>query len=125
MGDPYAHLERAGGETFARIMPGIESDPRGVAALGRTVLFGDVWNRPHLSVRDRRLITLTVLGLTGGERVTRLHVRAALRSGDLSPDELDAFLVHFGFYAGFPRGSALNGLVQDELEAFRRERDPA
>jgi 4-carboxymuconolactone decarboxylase len=117
--DPYAHLAEIGAETFARLLPGAQSDPVSVNALGHRILFGDLWNRPGLSVRDRRLITLTILGIIGDERVTTLHTRAALDTGDLTPDELEAFLIHFALYAGFPRGSMFNRIARPEIERTR------
>lgn len=117
--DPYAHLAEAGAETFARLMPGAHSEPVGVNALGHRILFGDVWNRPDLAVRDRRLVTLTILGMIGDERVTTIHTRAALDTGDLTPDEFEAFLIHFALYAGFPRGSAFNRIARPEIERTR------
>ena len=49
---------RPSGDLQPRIAPGL-------ATLTDDVLFGDVWNRPELSPRDRSLVTLTVLIATG------------------------------------------------------------
>ncbi len=62
--------------------PDIPGDP----FLDTTIehLFADVWARPGLGVRERRLITLTILIAIGNEMTLRLHFGAAMKSGDLS-----------------------------------------
>lgn len=53
------------------------------------VLFGDVWQRPGLSVRDRSLVTVTVTVLAALGRTEQLgsHLSRALDNG-LTKDEL-------------------------------------
>ena len=65
------------------------------------VLFGDVWQRPGLSPRDRSLIT--VAALVALNRVGQLpfHLQRAVDNG-LSPDELAEAITHLAFYAGWP-----------------------
>ncbi|MEU2686870.1 carboxymuconolactone decarboxylase family protein [Streptomyces hygroscopicus] len=65
------------------------------------VLFGDVWERPGLSPRDRSLVTVSVLAaLYRGEQLG-YHLRVALRNG-LSVEELSEAVTHLAFYAGWP-----------------------
>ena len=65
------------------------------------VLFGDVWQRPGLSPRDRSLIT--VAALVALNRVAQLpfHLQRAVDNG-LSTDELAEAITHLAFYAGWP-----------------------
>lgn len=65
-------------------------------------LFAEVWSRPALSVRERRLVTLTILACLGHEPTLKLHLNAARRSGDLSDTEIDELLLHLAHYAGWP-----------------------
>ncbi len=81
-------------------------------------LFPDVWARGGLSIRDRRLVTLTILGCLGHEAHLELHIRAAMR-GDLSDEELDELMLHITHYAGWPVGSIVSGVVR----RLRAERD--
>lgn len=69
------------------------------------VLFGDVWERPELSKRDRSLITVALL--TAGYRSGQLpgHINRALDNG-LSQEEIGELITHVAFYAGWP--SAMN-----------------
>jgi limonene-1,2-epoxide hydrolase/alkylhydroperoxidase/carboxymuconolactone decarboxylase family protein YurZ len=123
--DPYAELTQRADETVRRLMPGpYQQRPQrssGPLSWARAVAFGDLWNRPHLNDRDRRLITIAILGLIGSEETISIHVGAALRHGDLGTADLNELVAHFGGYAGFPRASALNAAVQREIEAFRAE----
>ncbi|MEV0092350.1 carboxymuconolactone decarboxylase family protein [Streptomyces sp. NPDC050738] len=65
------------------------------------VLFGDIWERPGLSPRDRSLVTVSVLAaLYRGEQLP-YHLGKALENG-LSVEELSEAITHLAFYAGWP-----------------------
>jgi 4-carboxymuconolactone decarboxylase len=65
------------------------------------VLFGDVWERPGLSKRDRSLVTVTALvALYRTDQITS-HLRRALDNG-LTTDELIEAITHLAFYTGWP-----------------------
>ena len=72
------------------------------------VLFGDVWERPGLSKRDRSLIT--VAALVALYRTDQLpgHLRRAIDNG-LTKDELIEAITHLAFYAGWP--TAMTAIV--------------
>ena len=65
-------------------------------------VFGRVWTRPGLSTRDRRLVTLTAIAAAGADAALTSHLRGAYRSGDLSLEELDEWVVHLAHYVGWP-----------------------
>ncbi len=71
------------------------------------VLFGDIWERPGLSKRDRSLIT--VAALVALYRINELpsHIKRA-RANGISNDELAELFTHLAFYAGWP--SAITGV---------------
>jgi 4-carboxymuconolactone decarboxylase len=68
------------------------------------VLFGEVWERPDLSKRDRSLIT--VAALVAGYRINELpfHLRRALENG-VTKSELIELITHLAFYSGWPAAS--------------------
>ena len=78
------------------------------------VLFGDVWERPGLSKRDRSLIT--VAALVALYRINELpsHIKRA-RANGISKDELAEMFTHLAFYAGWP--SAITA-VRTAIEAL-------
>jgi 4-carboxymuconolactone decarboxylase len=66
------------------------------------VLFGQVWERPELSPRDRSLVTVAALVATGStEQLT--HHLARARTNGVSEEELIELITHLAFYAGWPR----------------------
>jgi alkylhydroperoxidase/carboxymuconolactone decarboxylase family protein YurZ len=40
--------------------------------------FGDVWDRPHLDYRTRRIVTITTIATLGRPTLLRTHIRGAL-----------------------------------------------
>lgn len=65
------------------------------------VLFGDVWEQPELSKRDRSLITVAVLTALYRTQELRGHMRRALDNG-VTKDELRGLITHLAFYSGWP-----------------------
>ena len=81
------------------------------------VLFGDVWEQPELTKRDRSLITVAVLTALYRTDELRGHMQRALDNG-VTEDELRGLITHLAFYAGWP--TAVNaGRVA--LEVFDQE----
>jgi len=73
------------------------------------VLFGDIWERPGLSKRDRSLITVTTLVALYRTDQLGFHLRRALENG-LSKDELVEAVTHLAFYTGWP--NAVTAITQ-------------
>ncbi len=71
------------------------------AELTEQMLFGDVWERPQLSKRDRSLITVAVLTALYRSDQIRGHVGRALDNG-LSKEEIGELITHVAFYSGWP-----------------------
>jgi 4-carboxymuconolactone decarboxylase len=73
----------------------------GLIELSERVLFGEVWERPGLSKRDRSLITCATLIALGREKQLVGHLQRALDNG-LTKSELSEVITHLAFYAGWP-----------------------
>ena len=65
------------------------------------VLFGEVWERPGLSKRDRSLITVATLVALYRTNELPFHIKFALENG-VTKDELAEAITHLAFYAGWP-----------------------
>jgi 4-carboxymuconolactone decarboxylase len=65
------------------------------------VLFGDVWERPELSKRDRSLATVAALIALNRPDQLRFHLNKALENG-LTKEELIEVITHLAFYSGWP-----------------------
>jgi len=70
-------------------------------------LFGDIWTRPGLELRERSMITCTVLVALGKEPQLATHLRGALNAG-ISKQAIEEMMIHIAHYAGWP--AAVNGL---------------
>ncbi len=75
-------------------------------------LFAEIWNRPGLSFRDRRLLLIGLLVGRGQHDVVGLQVEAALANAELSADELREIVILLSHYAGWPDGAKLNSQVE-------------
>jgi 4-carboxymuconolactone decarboxylase len=93
-----------GAQVFEEVL-GFRPPEEGPAFLKLTVenLFADVWAREGLSIRDRRLVTLTILALQMKEESLKLHLKQALRK-DLTKKEISEVMIHIAHYAGWPVG---------------------
>ncbi|WP_395692446.1 carboxymuconolactone decarboxylase family protein [Nocardioides sp.] len=83
-------------------------------------LFADIWNRPGLSDRDRRLLLIGLLAGSGGHDVLTIQVPAAYAAGELDEDELREIVIFLCHYAGWPNGARLSSIVEDTIAKARR-----
>ena len=83
------------------------------------VLFGDVWNRPGLSRRDRSLVTVSALIALNRPEQLRSHLRLGLENG-LTEGELVEALTHLAFYAGWPSAVSATAVARDAFRDARR-----
>ena len=65
------------------------------------VLFGDVWERPGLSKRDRSLITCAALVALNRTEQQTGHFQRAINNG-VKKEELLELITHLAFYGGWP-----------------------
>jgi 4-carboxymuconolactone decarboxylase len=84
-------------------------------------LFGDIWQRPGLSDRDRRLLLIGMLCTHGAQDVLSIQIPAAYRAGELDEDNLREIVIMACHYAGWPVGARLNSLVEETIAKAQRE----
>jgi 4-carboxymuconolactone decarboxylase len=75
------------------------------AKLTRDFLFGDIWERPGLSQRDKSLVTVTCLVALNRIEQVEYHLKKAFENG-LTQEELVAAITHIAFYAGWPTAAS-------------------
>jgi 4-carboxymuconolactone decarboxylase len=80
-----------------------------------TVLFGEVWERPGLSKRDRSLIVVATLIALGRERQLVGHLERALANG-VTKNEISEIITHLAFYAGWPAAMTAAQIAKDVFE---------
>jgi 4-carboxymuconolactone decarboxylase len=71
--------------------------------LTNDVVFGDLWQRSDLTLRDRSLVTIAALAAMGDDQLD-LYLRRGLESG-LTRGQVAEALTHLGFYAGWARAT--------------------
>ena len=72
-----------------------------LAQLTTNLLFGDLWERPGLSKRERSLITVAALTALYRTDQLRSHIRRALANG-VTKEEIGELITHIAFYGGWP-----------------------
>lgn len=89
-------------------------------ALEKTVdhLFAEIWSRPGLSIRDRRLLVMGATAMLGRADLIQVQVRGALANRELSAAELREAVLQLYYYVGWGNGTALERGVEAALAAF-------
>ena len=83
--------------------------------LTEKVLFGDVWERPQLSKRDRSLIVCATLIATYRPEQLRGHLKRALDNG-VTKEELAEVITHLAFYSGWPASMSAENIAREVFE---------
>jgi len=96
-------------EVYAWEMPDV---PGEFFALTVEHLFGRIWTRPGLSMRDRRMMLIAVLTTLGQEELLEVQVNAVLQNEELTREELREMAIFLTHYVGFPLGSKLDGVIK-------------
>ncbi len=108
--------------TPAQTMIG-EFSPK-LVSLTDDVLFGDIWERPGLSKRDRSLITVaTLVALYRTEQMAS-HMKRAIDNG-VTVEELVEAITHIAFYAGWPNAMTAITTAKKLFEENTDEGNPS
>jgi 4-carboxymuconolactone decarboxylase len=126
---------QAGMEPEARLSNGEQcfADVNCVPFPGRTTayrtagilnfVFGEVWQRPGLSIRDRRFITLACVGLDDAVGPIKSHFYSALKSGDITIEEMRELILQFAAYSGVAKAQFLDEVVTEAWVGIERGAD--
>ena len=72
--------------------------------LTNEMVFGDLWRRSDLSLRDRSLVTIVALAATGDDDQIEFYLRRGFENG-LTRDQIVEAMTHLGFYAGWGKAT--------------------
>ena len=86
-----------------------------LADLTDSVLYGDIWQRPELSKRDRSLVTVAALIALNRPDQLRSHLALARQNG-VTEEELVETITHLAFYAGWPNAVTAVSVAQEVFE---------
>ncbi|MBF6333897.1 carboxymuconolactone decarboxylase family protein [Nocardia transvalensis] len=88
-------------------------------------LFADIWSRPGLTVRDRRLLLLGALTAQGLFDIAEIQIGAALRNAELSEEQLREIALFLCHYVGWPAGTKLDGVVGKVVAQEKKRSNPS
>jgi 4-carboxymuconolactone decarboxylase len=79
-------------------------------------VFGEMWLRPGLGMRERRLITVACVAFQDAPYPIMSHVYAAMKSRDISFDEMDEVALQFGAYYGWAKACRLQQVIDEQKQ---------
>jgi 4-carboxymuconolactone decarboxylase len=94
--------------------------PGPYAAMTVDHLFGTVWTREALSIRDRRLLTMGVLAALGKSDLLDIQFNSALGREELTPEQVREIVLHLTHYIGWPQSTGMNQAAETVIA--RREK---
>jgi 4-carboxymuconolactone decarboxylase len=80
--------------------------------------WGSVWSRPHLTKRERSIVTIALLAALGHHEEVAMHTRATANTG-ASPEDIREALLHVAVYAGVPAANSAFRIVKKALADMR------
>ena len=83
--------------------------------LTEKVVFGDIWERPGLSKRDRSLVVVATLVALCRTDQLRGHLQRALANG-VTKEELVELITHLAFYSGWPTAMTAAKVAKEVFE---------
>jgi len=89
--------------------------PGGYAEMTVDHLFGAVWTREALGIRDRRLLTMGVLAAIGKSDLLEIQFNAALEREELTVEQVREIVVHLTHYIGWPLSTGLNQTAEQVI----------
>lgn len=111
-----AGTPRARGIAKMEEVYGFSVDPADVpgpyAAVTVDHLFGAVWTRPGLDVRERRLLTIGALAALGQPDLLEIQFRSALERGELDVEQVREVVLHLTHYVGWPLSTGMNAAAE-------------
>ncbi|MGE0386321.1 MAG: carboxymuconolactone decarboxylase family protein [Gammaproteobacteria bacterium] len=118
----HAQRRRRGLELYREIMQQAHPEPDSPRAAGLIdFVFAEIWARPGLSRRERRLIALSCAGGADARETLADHVYAALKSGDFSRAEMDEVILHFAVYCGWPKAEVFERIMDAQVARIGAE----
>jgi 4-carboxymuconolactone decarboxylase len=116
---PDSERRAKGAEMIAKVYAGdVAVPPAGASAFADLMLeqlFAEVWTRPALALRDRRLLIMGAIAALGEPMTWKIQVRAALKNGELTPEQARETLIQLVQYVGYPRCAGLLGATEEAI----------
>jgi 4-carboxymuconolactone decarboxylase len=82
--------------------------------------WGSIWSRPHLTKRERSMITIALLAALGHIEELAMHIRATQNTG-ATIEDVKEVLLHTGIYAGVPVTNGALKIAKEILYNLKKE----
>jgi len=91
--------------------PSLQAVSPALAQFAEKSLFGEVWQRPDLSIRDRCVVTLAALIARVQTAEMHFLMEYALDAG-VKPSEISEIITHLAFYSGWGNAVSAAGIAE-------------
>lgn len=88
-------------------------------------LFGNIWSREGLSLRDRRLFTMGAIAALGEADVFGIQVETGLASGHFTEEQVNEMILHMVQYIGYPRTTGMRGAAGKAIHNWKKKQQEA
>lgn len=82
-------------------------------------VWNEIWNRPGLDHKTRRLLVVAITASLGAWEEFRLHIRAGLEQKGFSEEELKEVLLQLAVYAGVPAANTAFAEASKVIESLK------
>ena len=118
---------KRGEEKIREVYAGdVEVPPQGYAFtdIMLETLFAEIWTRDTLSMRDKRILLLGMIAAQGEADTFKIQVKASLKRGETTPEDIRELHLFIAQYCGYPRAAALIGPMETAIaEAEQAEQE--
>ena len=84
-------------------------------------LFAELWTRDTLSMRDKRILLMGMIAAQGETMTFKIQTKAALKNGELSPEEVRELHLFIAQYCGYPRAAGMLGPMEEAIAEYQKE----
>ncbi len=114
----------SGGDQSHFALPGVDQLAPDLKRIIDEALFGTIWNRPGLDLKQRCIATISALMTQGEMNLLRRHIVRALSVG-LTPNQVVEIFIQSTFYIGVPAVESALRLTKDIYEELGIDFQPA
>ena len=114
----------AGGDSSHFALPGVDQLAPDLKRIIDEALFGTIWQRPGLDLKQRCIATISALMTQGELNLLRRHIVRALNVG-ITPNQVVEIFLQSTFYIGVPAVESGLRLTKDIFEEMGIQYEPA
>ena len=116
--------QMSGGDVSHYALPGVDQLAPDLKRIIDEALFGIIWRRPGLDLKQRCIATISALMTQGEMNLLRRHIVRALNVG-LTPNQVVEIFIQSTFYIGVPAVESALRLTKEIYEELGIEYEPA